>query len=217
MKKWILPLVAVLVAFGLSIFFVEIKKKFSATSPEKLINFQSGEVLRLGDFSFTNQDGQLVTRKSVSGKIILASFFFSRCTSICPKLMASIQTLAEALKNEKDAVVLSMSVDPTYDQGEHLKKYADSLKKPDVQWQFLTGKVEDLFLLSKNTFGLAAAKTPEGDFIHSEKIVLIDDLGELRGYYDSTRKSEMKQLLRDTRLLVQEASARKTSPKMVRQ
>src|SRR5258708_73306 len=35
-------------------------------------------------FSFTNQDGKIVTQKDVTGKVYLANYFFTTCKSICP-------------------------------------------------------------------------------------------------------------------------------------
>jgi protein SCO1/2 len=35
------------------------------------------------------------------------------------------------------------------------------------------------------------------DFIHSEKLVLVDKLGQLRGFYDGTSQNDVQQLIRD--------------------
>jgi protein SCO1/2 len=42
------------------------------------------------------------------------------------------------------------------------------------------------------------------DFIHSEKLVLIDTKKRIRGYYDGTSSKEVNQLLRDIKKLKNE-------------
>jgi len=42
------------------------------------------------------------------------------------------------------------------------------------------------------------------DFIHSEKLVLIDPRRRIRGYYDGTNNSEVKQLITDIKKLKDE-------------
>src|SRR5436189_4251919 len=37
-------------------------------------------------FSFTNQDGKIVTQKDVAGKVYLANYFFTTCKSICLRM-----------------------------------------------------------------------------------------------------------------------------------
>ena len=43
-----------------------------------------------------------------------------------------------------------------------------------------------------------------GDFIHSEKLVLIDMKKRIRGYYDGTSKYEVDQLITDIKKLQNE-------------
>ncbi len=207
--KWLLPFVLILLALGTAVSFVKLRDHYFPNSPEKLIDYRSGKPLKLGAFSLTNQNAALISEKYFEGKVVLASFFFSRCTTVCPKLMGSVNSLAVKLKNVSNVEILSITVDPNYDQSEHLKAYADRFKESSTHWEFLTGKQEDVYLLSKNTFSLAAAQASEAEFIHSEKIVLIDAAGILRGYYDSSKQREMDQLYRDTLILVKEARARK--------
>ena len=37
----------------------------------------------IADFSFTNQNGKIITQKDYEGKIYVADFFFTTCGSIC--------------------------------------------------------------------------------------------------------------------------------------
>jgi protein SCO1/2 len=42
----------------------------------------------------------------------------------------------------------------------------------------------------------------EGDFIHTENIVLIDEKRRIRGFYDGTDSLEVSQLIEDVQILL---------------
>ncbi len=44
-------------------------------------------------FSFTNQNGETVTERTVAGKIYVTDFIFTRCGSICPIMTTNMATL----------------------------------------------------------------------------------------------------------------------------
>jgi protein SCO1/2 len=44
-------------------------------------------------FSFINQDGKLITEKSVQGKVFVAEYFFTTCKGICPKMNRNMQEI----------------------------------------------------------------------------------------------------------------------------
>ena len=49
----------------------------------------------VADFEFENQDKQKFTSASAKNKIVVANFFFTSCTSICPVMMNHIKSLQE--------------------------------------------------------------------------------------------------------------------------
>ena len=81
----------------------------------------------------------------LKGKVVLINFMFTTCTGICPPMTANLAKVQNHLGERvgKDVVMISISVDPTVDTPDVLKKYADSFKvKPG--WHFLTGKKENV-------------------------------------------------------------------------
>src|SRR5688572_23335760 len=54
---------------------------------------------KIPPFSFTNQDGEIVTEKTFDG-IYVADFFFTTCPTICPKMKKELLRVYEAFKNE---------------------------------------------------------------------------------------------------------------------
>ncbi|MFT7345469.1 MAG: protein SCO1/2, partial [Lentimonas sp.] len=78
------------------------------------------------------------------------------------------------------------------------------------QWQFLTGKKEDLYSLARKSFFLlkpAEAKNlgdAGSDFIHTNNFVLIDKQKRIRGYYDGTDSLSVDELMIDIEILKKE-------------
>ena len=58
----------------------------------------------LQPFSFTNQQGRIITGEDVQGKVFVAEYFFTTCKGICPKMNKNMQKVYEQLKNEKDFI-----------------------------------------------------------------------------------------------------------------
>src|SRR3954471_22234095 len=91
-------------------------------------------------FSFTNQDGKIVTQKDVEGKVYVASYFFTTCRSICPRMNNEVKKVYDHFKTEKDFLILSHTSDPANDSSAKLKMYADSIGVTTGNWMFLTGR-----------------------------------------------------------------------------
>src|SRR5690606_27083227 len=64
------------------------------------------------NIQLTNQLDQQVSLDDLDGKIIVLSFFFTRCPTICPKLGAAMKKLQNSFP-ENDSIVqfISMTVD----------------------------------------------------------------------------------------------------------
>ena len=104
---------------------------------------------RIPSFEFIDRYGAPFTDADVEGKIIIADFFFTRCTSICPKMSVQMQQLQLKLNDDafKDVVFLSHTVDPENDTPEVLDAYARKLEADTARWKFLTGRKQDVDLL----------------------------------------------------------------------
>src|SRR5258708_6403184 len=95
-------------------------------------------------FSFTNQDGKIITEKDITGKVYVANYFFTTCKSICPKMNNEMKNVYEHFKNVNDFLILSHTSDPATDSAAKLKKYADSMEVSTAKWIFLTGRKDSL-------------------------------------------------------------------------
>lgn len=161
-----------------------------------------GASYTLRDFHLKNQDGQAVTVKDWNSKIVVVDFFFTHCTSICPKLTRSMKNVQAAYANKEDLLLNSFSVDPERDSVERLKAYARQFGI-NGNWNLLTGSKAAIYTLARKSFSVVATEGNGGeeDFIHTEKLVLIDKQQRIRGYYNGTSDSDVQQLITDIQKL----------------
>src|SRR6478735_404383 len=72
--------------FGITTWFGSQFQRLPVLGPEKHI---------VGDFSFMDQTGEVISQKNWAGKIVVANYFFTSCPAVCPKLMSALQKVQE--------------------------------------------------------------------------------------------------------------------------
>lgn len=177
---------------------------------------------QVANIKLRNQLGDYVSMDSLRGRIIVADFFFTHCPSICPTLTKNMKGLQDALKM-KDVTkridssfvqFLSFTVDPQRDTVEQLRKYATHFGvNPDVWWM-LTGPKKTIydFALNEVKLGLQDGEGVDSNFIHTQKFVVIDKKGIVRGYYDGLDTMSLSKLAEDITLLMLEKDKNEPSP-----
>ncbi len=138
------------------------------------------------DFHLTDNAGRTLARDDLSGSFWVVDFIFTRCQGMCPLLSRTMATLNETLA--PDVQLVSISVDPGYDTPEVLTRYAAEVAGDGDphRWRFLTGPPDDLQRLIGDGFHLAVSEGSPGDgglLAHSDRFVLVDPEGHIRGYY----------------------------------
>lgn len=165
------------------------------------------KIHRIPEFSFIDQDGKVVSEKTIAGKIYVASFFFTRCAGICPKLTANMAILQERFREDTDVVFLSHSVTPDADSVPVLRKYARAAGIISDKWHLLTGSRDEIYRLARkeyyagDTVGYYQA---ENEFLHTENFILLDQKRRIRGVYNGTLPIEMDRITDDIMLLKQD-------------
>jgi protein SCO1/2 len=161
---------------------------------------------RILDFELVNQEGDTVRRADVKGQILVVDFFFTRCATICPKMTANLKLIHDRLDPSWPVQIMSHSVTPQADSVSVLQAYAmKQAANPDFWW-FLTGTKMDIYQLARRSYFSCLDEGDGGfqDFVHTENIVLVDDQGRLRGFYDGTNSKAMSQMFSDLSFLVQQ-------------
>ena len=160
-------------------------------------------------FSFTNQDGEVVTDIYLLNKITVVEYFFTTCKGICPKLNTNMKQVYEIYKNEPDFQILSHTCNPDTDSVSVLKHYSDSLQVNTKKWIFLTGRKDSLYQMARGSYLLDDPKNNvekiEDQFIHTQFFALVDRQGKVRGkIYDGLKMLEVEQLKQDISKLLKE-------------
>jgi protein SCO1/2 len=140
---------------------------------------------KVPEFSFTDQNGKIITNTDYLGKVYVVEFFFTTCPTICPRMnrnLVSIQNELKGLNEFKDFGVASFSIMPETDTSEVLKAYADSYGIENPNWHMLTGKPKsEVYELSNVGFNIFV---DTDNFEHSGDFALVDKNGYLRSRKD---------------------------------
>ncbi len=158
------------------------------------------------DFTFTNHLGKQIVSDTTTDKIFVTNFFFSTCKSICIPMNQEMNRLYNRFKNDGDVKFYSITVDPEKDSVSTLKDYSEQFNLTNDKWDFLTGNKSDIYRLAEKKFFLTAIEdTTIPDFIHDDRIVLIDAKRRIRGYYKGTDNKEVDKLIDEIKVLKAEA------------
>lgn len=153
----------------------------------------------IADFSFTNQNGKTITQKDYEGKIYVADFFFTTCQTICPVMTTNMVEVQKAIVNNPKVMLLSHSVLPDIDSVPVLKKYAVEKGVDDSKWNLVTGDKKDIYGIARKSYLAVKTGKPEElyDMVHTENFILVDTERRVRGFYDGTKKEDIKRLIED--------------------
>lgn len=210
--------ITIAAAVPLLFFFVTPSAKLKMPSyyrPERIVSrMEKGKAVRdtlfhqVKDIMLTNQLGRKVSlNKDLKGKVLVIDFIFTTCPSVCPRLSANMKELQKAYikKNPELVQFISISVDPDRDSVKVLRDYANRYDADHDRWWFLTGNKDSIFDYAKNELGLLLenADVP-GDFVHSQKMILVDTARNIRGYFDGLDKAETKKIADDIYILTVE-------------
>lgn len=143
------------------------------------------------NITFTERSGQPVQLKELNGKIIIACWVFTRCPRGCPGVVAEMQKLYKDVGDNPNVHFLSVSVDPD-DTPEHMRKFTENFKIEGKNWWFVNGPKDDVRHYMTKYFSFAPVQdlpekdrlSPDDKFIHDMKVVLVDQMGQVRGRYD---------------------------------
>jgi protein SCO1/2 len=159
-------------------------------------------------FSFTNQDGKIVTQKDVEGKVYVANYFFTTCRSICPRMNNEVKKVYDHFKTEKDFLILSHTSDPANDSSAKLKMYADSIGVTTGNWMFLTGRKDSLYRQARLSYRIDDPNNNvtniDDDFLHTQFLALVNKKGEVVKIYDGLKQTEINELIKDVDRLLKE-------------
>ncbi|MEM9443860.1 MAG: SCO family protein [Verrucomicrobiota bacterium] len=167
-------------------------------------------------FSFTNQENQIISSKTLDGKIYVANFIYTSCGGLCPKMTQNMALVQKAFKDDSEVVLLSHTVTPDIDTSSILKSYAISYGAMPEKWHFLRGSKKEIYQIARTSYFAdkdIGFKRDENDFLHTENFILVDHRRRIRGVYNGSLTLDMKRLVQDIETLKEESSLKSISHK----
>jgi protein SCO1/2 len=155
-------------------------------------------------FTLIDQDGKPFDSSALKGKVWVADFVFTTCTSLCPMMtqqMHDFQQKTAGSPTGSTVQMVSFSVDPEHDTPAALKDYAQTNKADLSRWHFLTGDKETLWKIS-NAMKLAVGPGDDHQVMHSSHFLLVDAGGHVRGIYDYNTPGNLEKLAADAQTLL---------------
>jgi protein SCO1/2 len=156
---------------------------------------------RIADFRLVTQDNVAITQNDVIGKVHVASFIYTRCAGICPAMVTQLAKVQKVI-NGRDAVLVSYSVTPQDDTPAMLAAFGELRGIDPGRWKLVTGDPEQIYALARTSYfaddgRLDAGRPATEQFLHTEKALLVDREGRLRGVYNATLPREIEKLIAD--------------------
>jgi protein SCO1 len=154
-------------------------------------------------FSLTDQAGAPVSNETLAGAPYIIDFIFTRCAGQCPIMTARMKGVEKWLGEDgQDGVrLVSVTVDPDHDTTAVMAAFARKFEADTSRWSFLTGTRAAIYSLARDGFKLGVDDQPasgtvsaEEPIIHSNRFVLVDAKGAIRGYYTGLDPEDLDRL-----------------------
>ena len=148
---------------------------------------------KVPDFVLLNQSNHTVHLNDFRGKLLLATFIYTRCTvaDYCPRMSRNFAAIDEALRRDaklyNETHLLSISFDPVYDTPQVLRSYGGAYtgrftKETFTHWDFAAPPQGELPAIAQ-FFGVGITPGESGSLYHSLSTALIDKSGHILVWY----------------------------------
>ncbi len=145
-----------------------------------------------GDLILTERDGRQVRLSDLRGKVILASWVFTRCPRGCAGVVAKMKKLSEDYAGHPGLHFIAFALDPE-DTPEMMSDFAERLGiAPDAPWWFVNGDPVQVREFLTRQIGFRPVQTmpeedrlsPDDKYMHDLRVALIDHQGNVRRLAD---------------------------------
>lgn len=156
------------------------------------------------EFTATDQEGKEVDLGQLKGKVWVADFIFTNCTTVCSPMTGQMAFLQKKLKDEGlDVSLVSFSVDPKRDTPEAMKAYGENFEADFSNWHFLTGySEEEIIRFAKESFKSPVMFEPGTDQVgHVTSFFLVDKKGVIVKKYPGIEPTTLDQIVQDARVI----------------
>ncbi len=157
------------------------------------------------DFSFMDQDSQVVNNETFAGKAYVADFFFIACPTICPKTSKQMLRIHDKFKDEPRLELLGHTLAPKYDTVGALNRYAYNLGVSADKWHFVTGEQAAIYKMAPEYMSIALNDDEApGGINHSGYLILVDKNRHIRSFCNGTEPEDVDRFMKDIEKLLNE-------------
>jgi len=143
------------------------------------------------DLKGLNRDGKEIHLAELKGKVWVAGYLYTDCPSACLGLAAYMANLNKGYGTRSDFQLVSISLNPKGDTPEKMDAFVKENGVDADNWWFLSGDEEEIRKYMLRYFKLYSVKenteaseiAANGQFSHDQRLVLVDQGGNIRGYY----------------------------------
>ena len=156
---------------------------------------------RVAAFSLPTQNGTRVSGLALRGHPYVASFIYTQCAAVCPLVVRQLSRVQTAIAGSA-ARIVSFSVTPDTDTPARLAQFGRERGIDPRSWSLVTGSKKAIYTLARTSYfaddsRVGLAPDDEAAFLHTEKLLLVDGDGHLRGVYNGTQPHAVDQLIAD--------------------
>ncbi len=136
---------------------------------------------------FVDQNGNEVATGAWRGRPLVLAFIYTRCRDprMCPLISSKFHALQAHLAGT-DAHLLEVTLDPEYDRGAVLLRYARTFEADAARWTLATGDPIDVLTFAKR-FGIETERTVGNTIVHSERTAVVGRDGRIALLLDGNR------------------------------
>lgn len=159
------------------------------------------KLTQVSNFSLVNQAGKSFTQSSLEGSVWIAAFLFTRCPTVCPRIMKQLVQMQKTVKDKDIAVkFLCFSVDPEFDTPKVLTAFGERYGVDFKRWVFLTGDSSAVqkTVIDGFKIGLEGSIDETKEHLgitHGSHLALLDQARFIRGYYRSSDEPKTREIL----------------------
>lgn len=151
---------------------------------------------QVSDFNFISDQGEIITKDALKGKIYIASFFCLECEE-SSTLFENVQKIQKRVRGLMQKIaILSFSMKPETDTRDLLYKKGRDLHTNPYVWKLLTSSLSNQKM---QDFVVENFNIKTNDFTKS--FALVDSEGNVRSYY-SDSKNDINKMMIDIGLLI---------------
>lgn len=161
-------------------------------------------LVTLPRFEFESEQGAVFGSEELRGQVYAASFIFTSCPTVCPRIMQRMVELEQRTQHlGRRFRLVAFTVDPENDTPDVLRGYGRRFGADPARFTFLRGDIAAVQQVIVEGFKLAMGRDAKAEMgiFHSDRLVLVDRQGRVRGYYESTADG-LDTLVRDAEAIV---------------